>query len=303
MVELRVPTSDPVVQRQVEAGQVRDDYTIDQCWDEYTDEEHAMWHKLYNRQTGMLGNRAVREFYDGLDALGLDNTKIPDFREVNPKLEALTGWKLVTVPGLIPDEPFFTHLANRQFPVGRFIRKPHEIDYLQEPDIFHDVFGHAPLLGLSTFADYMAAYGRGGLRALEFGTLENITRLYWYTVEFGLIKQGDALKIYGAGIVSSYSESVFSLEGRSPNRIGFDIERIMRTQYRYDDFQQTYFVIDSFQQLLDDTVKQDFAPLYERIKGQDDIPARATADGDNVIHKGTQEYADAGGRWENAPQV
>ena len=119
--------------------------------DEYTEEEHAMWAKLYDRQTQMLGGRAVKEFYDGLDALGLDNTKIPDFREVNPKLEALTGWKLVTVPGLIPDEPFFTHLANRQFPVGRFIRKPHEIDYLQEPDIFHDVFGHAPLLGLPVF--------------------------------------------------------------------------------------------------------------------------------------------------------
>ncbi|WP_394692527.1 phenylalanine 4-monooxygenase [Hyphobacterium sp.] len=303
MVELRVPTTDPIVQRQVEAGQVRDDYTIDQCWDEYTDEEHAMWRKLYNRQTEMLGNRAVKEFYDGLDALGLDNTIIPDFRELNPKLEAMTGWKLVTVPGLIPDEPFFTHLANRQFPVGRFIRKPHEIDYLQEPDIFHDVFGHSPLLGLSTFADYMAAYGRGGLRALKYGTLENITRLYWYTVEFGLIKQDDALKIYGAGIVSSYSESVFSLEARSPNRIGFDIERIMRAQYRYDDFQQTYFVIDSFEQLLNDTVNNDFAPIYERIKDLDDIPARDIAEGDDVIQKGTQEYADAGGRWEDAPQV
>ena len=234
---------------------------------------------------------------------GLDSSKIPDFREVNPKLEAQTGWKLVTVPGLIPDEPFFTHLANRQFPVGRFIRKPHEIDYLQEPDIFHDVFGHAPLLGLDTFADYMAAYGRGGLRAMQFGTLENITRLYWYTVEFGLIKQDDAMKIYGAGIVSSFTESVFSLDARSPNRIGFDIERIMRTQYRYDDFQQTYFVIDSFEQLLDRTVNQDFAPIYERVKQAEEILARGIIEGDTVYTEGTQEYADAGGRRENAPQV
>jgi len=303
MVELRVPTSDPIVQRQVDAGEVRDDYTIEQEWDEYTDDEHGMWDRLYERQTDMLGNRACREFYDGLGSLGIDEGGVPDFRKVNPKLEALTGWNLVAVPGLIPDEPFFTHLANRRFPVGRFIRKPDQIDYLQEPDIFHDVFGHVPLLALPQFADYMAAYGRGGLRALEFDTLENITRLYWYTVEFGLIGKPGEMKIYGAGIVSSYAESVFSLEARSPNRVGFDIERIMRTQYRYDDFQQTYFVIDSFDQLLDDTVNTDFAPIYERIKGMEEIAARDTLPTDTVYHEGTQEYADAGGRWEDAPQV
>ena len=303
MVELRVPTSDPVVQRQVEQGKVNDDYSIDQCWDEYTSGEHEMWEKLYKRQTGMLGGRACDEFYDGLKQLGIDKGGIPDFRELNPKLEALTGWNLVPVPGLIPDEPFFTHLANRRFPVGRFIRKPEEMDYLQEPDIFHDVFGHAPLLALPEFGDYMAAYGRGGLRAMEFGTLENITRLYWYTVEFGLIGKPGDMKNYGAGIVSSYAESVFSLEARSPNRIAFDIPRIMKTEYRYDDFQQTYFVIDSFKQLLDETTGQDFAPIYERIKQMEDIPASETRDGDTVYQEGTQEYAEAGGRWEDAPQV
>ena len=303
MVELRVPTSDAVVQRQVEAGLVADDYTIDQCWNEYTETEHEMWRTLYARQTEMLGDRAVREFYDGLEALGLEAGGIPDFREVNARLKALTGWELVSVPGLIPDEPFFTHLANRRFPVGRFIRKPEELDYLQEPDIFHDVFGHVPLLALPVFADYMAAYGRGGLRALKFGGLENITRLYWYTVEFGLIRQDEGLKIYGAGIVSSFSESVFALEARSPNRVGFDIERIMRTQYRYDDFQQTYFVIDSFEQLLRETVETDFAPLYTRVKAQDEIAARAVLETDQVFHQGTQEYADAGGRFENAAQL
>jgi len=301
-VELRVPTSDPIVQRQVEAGEVNDDYTIDQCWDEFTDDEHAMWDHLYERQVGMLDGRACEEFYNGLSALGIDEGGIPDFRKVNPKLKDMTGWELVTVPGLIPDEPFFTHLANRRFPVGRFIRKPHEIDYLQEPDNFHDIFGHAPLLGLPEFGDYMAAYGRGGLRALQFEMLENITRLYWYTVEFGLIGKPGDMKIYGAGIVSSYAESVFSLEARSPNRIAFDIPRIMRTQYRYDDFQQTYFVIESFEQLLEETQK-DFESIYNALKGQDDISARAVIDSDTVYQEGTQEYADAGGRWENAPQV
>ncbi|MCW5723379.1 MAG: phenylalanine 4-monooxygenase [Maricaulaceae bacterium] len=298
MVELRVPVTDPVIARQT----VRDDYTIDQVWEEYTAAEHGVWKTLFDRQTKMLGGRAAQEFYDGLEVLKLERDGIPDFRRVNERLSKLTGWTLVAVPGLIPDDAFFTHLANRRFPVGRFIRKPEELDYLQEPDIFHDVYGHVPLLALPVFADYMAAYGRGGLRAMKFDTLENITRLYWYTVEFGLIGAADDLRIYGAGIVSSYAESIFSLDGRSPNRVGFDLERIMRTQYRYDDFQQTYFVIDSFEQLFEAT-QQDFAPIYARIKGAEDIPARATLPADRVIHAGTQEYADKGGRYKNAPRV
>lgn len=302
MVELRVPTTDPIVQRQVEAGKVGDDYIIDQCWDEYTRAEHDMWDKLYARQTDMLGDRACKEFYDGLKQLGIDKGGIPDFRELNPKLEALTGWNLIAVPGLIPDDAFFTHLANRRFPVGRFIRKPDELDYLEEPDIFHDVYGHAPLLALPVFGDYMAAYGRGGLRAMKFDALENITRLYWHTVEFGLIGQDDDIKIFGAGIVSSYSESVFSLEARSPNRIRFNLERIMRTKYRYDDFQQNYFVIDSFESLFNETQK-DFEPIYHHVKALPDIEAGDTIEEDELYHKGTQEYARAGGRRAGAEQV
>jgi len=199
------------------------------------------------------------------------------------------------VPGLVPDEVFFDHLANRRFPAGNFIRKPDQLDYLQEPDVFHDVFGHVPMLTDPVFADYMAAYGKGGQRAMGRGQLHNLARLYWYTVEFGLMNTAEGMRIYGAGIVSSRAESVFALEDPSPNRLGFDLERVMRTLYRIDDFQQAYFVIDSLQSLLDAT-QQDFGPLYERLKGAEDIPVEAILPGDRVLSRGTQAYAGAGGR-------
>jgi phenylalanine-4-hydroxylase len=274
----------------------RPDWTIDQAWDRYTDAEHQVWITLYERQAALLPGRAADPFLRGLDALDLHRTGIPDFARINEELGRLTGWRVVAAPGLVPDEVFFDHLANRRFPAGQFIRKPDELDYLQEPDVFHDVFGHVPMLTDPVFADYMAAYGEGGRRALGFGHLHNLARLYWYTVEFGLMESAGGLRIYGAGIVSSQAESVFALDDPSPNRLGFDLERVMRTPYRIDDFQQAYFVVPGLQTLLDVTTKTDFAPLYARLEGAKDIPIAAIAPTDRVFTRGTQAYANAGGR-------
>ena len=218
---------------------------------------------------------------------------------MNAKLGALTGWQVVAVPGLVPDAVFFDHLANRRFPAGRFIRKPDQLDYLEEPDVFHDVFGHVPMLTDPVFADYMQAYGRGGMRAMSLGRLHNLARLYWYTVEFGLLETPQGLRIYGAGIVSSLKESVFSLEDPSPNRLGFELVRVMRTPNRIDDLQQVYFVLPSLQRLLDDTL-QDFAPIYRRLAELPDIPIEAIEPDDRVFTQGTQAYATSGGRLARA---
>ena len=227
----------------------------------------------------------------GLDVLTLSKPGIPDFAELSERLMKLTGWQVVAVPGLVPDDVFFDHMANRRFVAGNFIRRPDQLDYLQEPDVFHDVFGHVPMLADPVFADYLAAYGRGGQRALGMDALKYLGRLYWYTVEFGLVREGGDLRIYGAGIVSSYSESRFALEDPSPNRIGFDLARVMRTEYRIDDFQQNYFVIPSYEALLKTTLETDFAPLYEEIKALPDIPVAEIVEGDDVLTRGTQEYA------------
>ena len=270
----------------------RADWTIDQDWAAYAPQEHGVWITLYERQTALLPGRACEPYLNGLKALDLHGEGIPDFNELNERLNALTGWRVVAVPGLVPDEVFFDHLANRRFPAGRFIRRPDQLDYLEEPDIFHDVFGHVPMLTNPTFADYMQAYGEGGRRALGLGQLPNLARLYWYTVEFGLLDTPEGLRIYGAGIVSSRGESVFSLEDPSPNRLSFELTRVMRTPYRIDDFQQVYFVLPSLQRLLDDTL-QDFGPIYRELKGLDDIPIDAITAQDRVFTRGTQAYAEA----------
>ena len=269
------------------------DWTIPQGWDAYGADEHAMWDRLFARQTAMLPGRAAEAFLRGMDVLRLEKPGIPDYRELNARLVAATGWQVVAVPGLVPDAVFFDHLANRRFPAGNFIRTPDQLDYLQEPDVFHDVFGHVPMLADPVFADYMVAYGQGGLRSLDYGSLDKLARLYWYTVEFGLIAEPAGLRIYGAGIVSSFGESLFALDDASPNRIGFDLERVMRTRYRIDDYQQNYFVIDSLDDLLRVTVETDFAPLYTRLAAQDDIAIAALVDGDQIITHGTQAYARA----------
>lgn len=273
----------------------RADWTIDQNWDGYSQAEHDVWITLYERQTKLLPGRAADPFLKGLEALDLHRAGIPDFARINEELKRLTGWTVVAVPGLVPDDVFFDHLANRRFPAGQFIRKPEQLDYLQEPDIFHDVFGHVPMLTDPTFADYMQAYGQGGQRALGLGRLHNLARLYWYTVEFGLLETPQGLRIYGAGIVSSFAESVFALDDPSPNRLGFDLERVMRTPYRIDDFQQVYFIIPSLQSLLDATL-QDFGPIYARLAAVEDIPIEAVLPQDRVFNRGTQAYALKGGR-------
>lgn len=272
------------------------DWTIPQNWSSYTEVEHQTWNTLYERQMKILPGRASEAFLRGLDALDLNAGGIPDFEIINPKLQALTGWTVVCVPGLVPDEVFFDHLANRRFVSGQFIRKPDQLDYLQEPDIFHDVFGHVPMLTDPDFAAYMEAYGKGGQRAAALGMLPNLARLYWYTVEFGLMQEAGELRIYGAGIVSSATESVFSLEDPSPNRLGFDLERVMKTLYRIDDFQQVYFVIDSIEQLKRETL-QDFGPIYDRLQGAEALPIEAVLPADKVFTHGTQAYAAKGGRF------
>jgi len=268
-------------------------YTTDvvrQPWDDYTATDHDVWRQLFARQRRLLVGRASDEFLLAQDAMGMTPDAIPKFDDLNTVLEKATGWSLVGVEGLLPELTFFEHLANRRFPVTWWIRKPEQLDYLAEPDLFHDLFGHVPLLMNPMFADYMQAYGRGGVKAHGIGAeaLVNLTRLYWYTVEFGLIRQPDGLRIYGSGIVSSKGESIHSLESDAPNRIGFDLERIMRTRYRIDTYQKTYFVIDSFEQLMDAT-GPDFTPIYARLATQESYPAGTVLDSDRVFHRGSGE--------------
>ena len=250
--------------------QLDSDFSIVQDWRNYTDEEHAIWRLLFERQQRLLVDRACHEFLDGLGALGVAADGIPDFRRLSDVLDAATGWRLVAVPGLVPDDVFFAYLARRRFPSTCFIRRRDQLDYLQEPDVFHDICGHVPLLINPVFADYMQAYGEGGLKALGLGHLQRLARLYWYTVEFGLIATEQGLRIYGSGILSSAGESVYCLDDPRPNRVRFDLKRVMRTRYRIDDFQQTYFVIDNFQQLFDAT-RPDFAPIYREITALPDV--------------------------------
>lgn len=263
---------------------------IEQPWDSYTAEDHRTWATLFQRQRELLVGRAAQEFLDNQQRFGMSADAIPKFQDLNHVLRAATGWELIGVEGLLPELTFFEHLAARRFPVTWWIRKPGQLDYLSEPDLFHDLFGHVPMLLNPVFADYVQAYGRGGVKAHKLGAdaLTNLTRLYWYTVEFGLIATPDGVRIYGSGIVSSKGESIYCLESDAPNRIGFDLERIMRTQYKIDTYQRSYFVIDSFEQLMDAT-RPDFTPIYARLEDQPAIPAFELQPGDRVVHRGTGE--------------
>ena len=272
---------------------ITSDWIIPQAWEHYTSQDHATWDTLFARQSAMLPGRASEAFLRGVDVLKLSKPGIPDFAELSERLTAATRWRLVAVPGLVPDDVFFDHLANRTFVAGNFIRRPDQLDYLQEPDVFHDVFGHVPMLADPVFADYMVAYGQGGQRAGSLGALKRLARLYWYTVEFGLVEEAGGLRIYGSGIVSSHGESIFALDDASPNRIGFDLKRVMRTDYRIDDYQQTYFVIPSFDDLLRITVETDFEPVYAELDALGDYGVADFGPDDVVITRGTQVYAAA----------
>jgi len=252
-------------------GRVQADYTCPQNYAAYTPADHDTYRRLYERQTALLPGLACDEFIAALPSLGVKN-RIPRFEEINDKLTPATGWEVVAVPGLIPEVPFFTLLANRKFPVTDWIRKPEEFDYIVEPDVFHDLFGHVPLLFNPVFADHMQAYGAGGLKAHALGACEQLSRLYWYTIEFGLIQQTDGLRAYGAGILSSSGELAHAIKSPEPRRIALDLLRTMRTRYKIDSYQQTYFVIDSFQQLFDMTAP-DFTPLYAQLRSLAELPA------------------------------
>ena len=265
-------------------SRMRPDYTVDQDWDAYSPAEHELWRRLYRRQESLVTKYACDEFNQALEVLDFGQA-IPRFDAINRKLASASGWRLVAVPGLVPDLTFFEHLANRRFPVTVWLRDPEEFDYIVEPDIFHDFFGHVPMLFNPVFADYMQAYGRGGIKAHELGAIEMLARLYWYTVEFGLIETPMGLRTYGAGILSSGGEISYCLDSPDPNRIGFDLLRIMQTRYKIDTFQETYFVIRGFDQLFEATAP-DFTPYYEALRGREPYPPSTVLATDRVYHRG-----------------
>ena len=262
---------------------------------EYSSEDHAIWNDLFARQMDVLPGRAASAFMAGLEKLDLGRGGVPEFGAMSEELAALTGWSVVPVPMLIPDHVFFWHLANRRFPAGNFIRTRETFDYIQEPDVFHDVFGHVPMLTDPVFADYMQEYGRAGWKAMRYNRLKALGSLYWYTVEFGLIEEADGIKAYGAGILSGPTEVVFATQGKSPNRIMLNVDRVMRTDYVISDLQPTYFVIESFEDLYRQTVERDFDRLYRNLPAGFTYANSAVIDVDYVVSRGTQEYHLRGG--------
>ncbi len=257
------------------------DYTCAQDTTAYTEADHDTYRRLYAQQAQKLTGLACDEFIKALPLLGASD-RIPHFDAINDRLHAATGWELVAVPGLIPEVPFFSLLAERKFPVTDWIRTPDEFDYVVEPDIFHDLFGHVPMLFNPMLADYVQRYGQGGLKAQGLGSCEQLSRLYWYTIEFGLMNTRSGLRAYGAGILSSPGELPHSIQSGEPQRIALDLKRCMRTRYKIDTFQQTYFVIDGFADLLKET-EQDFQPLYDQLVGLPEIAANETVAGDRFI--------------------
>lgn len=262
-------------------SRARADFSVDQSQQVYTAADQALWRTLYQRQSKLVQDYACPEFCEGLrqvDAAG----RIPDLEKISDGLEKKTGWRLVAVPGFIPDEQFFRHLAARRFPVTVWLRKPEEMDYLVEPDIFHDFFGHVPMLYQPEFADYVQLYGKQGLEAIKLGLLPLLARVYWYTVEFGLIRSAQGLRAYGAGILSSLGETVYAVEDPRSVRVRFRMERCMRTRYQIDDFQKTYFVVDSLNELAQ-AMSQDLKPLFTSLKSLSDLEADSTAAGDELV--------------------
>lgn len=294
-----------VAQEHLADLEIAADFTHAQPLARYTAEDHAVWRSLFARQAALLPGRACPEFLAGLKGLGMaagyeNGGGVPDFERLSDVLEKATGWRIVCVPGLVPDEIFFGHLARRRFPVTWWIRRADQLDYIQEPDAFHDIYGHVPLLMNPVFADYMQAYGEGGLKAAGLNALHRLARLYWYSVEFGLIKTREGLRIYGAGILSSKGESVFCLDSAAPNRVRFDLLRLMRTRYRIDTFQKTYFVIRSFEELFEAT-KPDFTPLYAALETQPDLGAGDLDAKDTVLTRGTLDAREGG--WGGSADV
>lgn len=270
---------------------------------DYSAGEHAIWDELFARQMAVLPGRAAGAFLHGLERLDLGRGGVPEFSRLSEELGALTGWSVVPVPMLIPDHVFFWHLANRRFPAGNFIRTRDTFDYIQEPDVFHDVFGHVPMLTDPTYADYMQEYGKAGWKAMKYNRLKALGALYWYTVEFGLMLEDGDVRAYGAGILSGPTEAQFAVEARSPNRIMLNVDRVMRTDYVISDLQPTYFVIESFEDLYHQTVERDFDRLYRNLSPAFTYANSAVIDVDDVLHRGTQEYLLRGGHGSGATPV
>ena len=247
-------------------ARARADYTCEQDYAQYSAADHDTYRRLYARQVQQLPGLACDEFIAAVQQLGAPD-RIPRFDAISERLIKATGWQVVSVPGLIPEEAFFALLAARKFPVTDWLRKPEEFDYIVEPDVFHDLFGHVPLLFNPVFAHYMQAYGAGGLKASRLDACELLARLYWYTVEFGLIATPAGLRAYGAGILSSAGELRHSVTSGEPQRIAFELKRLMRTKYKIDSYQASYFVIDSFDQLFEATAP-DFTPVYRAVREQ-----------------------------------
>ena len=265
-------------------SRMRPDYTVDQEWEAYSEADHELWRRLYRRQESLVARYACDEFNQALEVCDFSQA-VPRFDAINRKLGPATNWQLVAVPGLLPDLTFFEHLANRRFPVTVWLRNPEEFDYIVEPDIFHDFFGHVPMLFNPMFADYIQAYGRGGIKAHALGAIEMLARLYWYTVEFGLIDTPKGLRTYGAGSLSSGGEISYCLDSPNPNRIGFDLLRIMQTRYKIDTYQETYFVIRGFEELFQATAP-DFTPYYESLRGREPYAPSAVLATDRIYHRG-----------------
>lgn len=278
-------------------AQTVEDCIIDQGWERYTVEDHSIWRTLFERQQQTLKGKVCQEYLDGLAALGIGPEGIPNFERMNVRLRELTGWEVVAVPGLVPGRPFFQMLANRRFPAGTFIRTREQLDYLEEPDIFHDIFGHVPLLTNPAYADYMQEYGRIGLDAIEHKGVKFLSRLNWYTIEFGLIRKPEGIRIYGAGIVSSFGEARYVIEDLSANHLAFDLDRVLRTGYYIDDFQATYFVIDRFEDLFQVLRGSDFIAKFEEVRPPPAHTPFEILPGDQVIRQGTGEF------WRAFPQT
>jgi phenylalanine-4-hydroxylase len=258
------------------------DFVVPQRHADYAARDHATWHTLFARQTALLRGRVVEEFFAGIAQLDIASDRIPDFADINRVLGNATGWTVVAVPGLVPDEVFFAHLAERRFPAGYWIRTPGQLDYIEEPDVFHDVFGHVPLLMQPRYADYMQAYGRAARACAGRPGLANLARLYWYTVEFGLMRTAAGLRIFGAGLISSGGEAVHSLASPQPARVRFDAGRVMRTAYEIDRYQRIYFVLDGY----DELPALQPADLVRRIaaaRRKPEVPAGRTLDEDALV--------------------
>jgi phenylalanine-4-hydroxylase len=270
---------------------------IEQNWGAYTSENHKTWETLFNRQMETLRGHVCSEYFKGIKSLGLIPETLPDFEKMNRNLRAATGWEVLAVPGLISSRPFFTMLANKQFPAGTFIRTPEQLDYLEEPDIFHDVFGHVPLLSHTPYAAYMQAYGEAGLKAMDYKGVKFLARLNWYTIEFGLVKDGSEIKSYGAGIMSSFGEAQYVRNDPSANFLQFDLERVLRTGYYIDDLQASYFTIDSFDALFEECIARPFIPLYESCRALPQLSPFEITESDTVLREGTGEY------WKEFPET